>query len=127
MHNAIKYSGENSNIIVNISANESNIFFSIKDNGIGIPKNEQNLIFNRFFRAKNALYYPGTGIGLNIVKGYINNLNGNISFEDVKAECDELMEKSKAREKELIDLVRKHRDETRKEQSALFVKLRDLL
>ena len=84
MDNAIKYSGENSNIIVNISANESNIFFSIKDNGIGIPKNEQNLIFNRFFRAKNALYYPGTGIGLNIVKGYINNLNGNISFKSTE-------------------------------------------
>jgi len=84
LHNAIKYSGENSNIIVNISANESNIFFSIKDNGIGIPKNEQNLIFNRFFRAKNALYYPGTGIGLNIVKGYINNLNGNISFKSTE-------------------------------------------
>jgi len=84
LHNAIKYSGENSNIIVNISANEANIYFSIKDNGIGIPKNEQNLIFNRFFRAKNALYYPGTGIGLNIVKGYINNLNGNISFKSTE-------------------------------------------
>lgn len=84
LQNAIKYSSENSNIIVNISANEANIYFSIKDNGIGIPKNEQNLIFNRFFRAKNALYYPGTGIGLNIVKGYINNLNGNISFKSTE-------------------------------------------
>jgi len=84
LQNAIKYSSENSNIKVNISANEANIYFSIKDNGIGIPKNEQNLIFNRFFRAKNALYYPGTGIGLNIVKGYINNLNGNISFKSTE-------------------------------------------
>lgn len=57
---------------------------SIKDNGIGIPLNEQNLIFNRFFRAKNALYYPGTGIGLNIVKGYVDSLKGTISFKSTE-------------------------------------------
>lgn len=84
LHNAIKYSKERSNIEVEISTNTKNIYFQVKDNGIGIPKNEQNLIFNRFFRAKNALYFPGTGIGLNIVKGYINNLNGNISFKSVE-------------------------------------------
>jgi hypothetical protein len=84
LYNAIKYSNESSNIEVKISTNETNIYFSVKDNGIGIPKNEQNLIFNRFFRAKNAMYFPGTGIGLNIVKGYINNLNGNISFKSIE-------------------------------------------
>jgi len=80
LYNAIKYSNKNSIIKIAIRTNADHIYFSVKDNGIGIPKNEQNLIFNRFFRAKNALYYPGTGIGLNISKGYINNLNGNISF-----------------------------------------------
>jgi len=81
LYNAIKYSNETSTIEITIGANIDHIYFNVKDNGIGIPKNEQNLIFNRFFRAKNALYYPGTGIGLNISKGYINNLNGHISFE----------------------------------------------
>jgi hypothetical protein len=84
LNNAIKYSNENGIIKVDITSNKKNIYFSVEDQGIGIPVNEQNLIFNRFFRAKNALYYPGTGIGLNIVKGYIQNLNGTISFESVE-------------------------------------------
>ena len=81
LYNAIKYTNEDGSIKVEIKSNKKNIYFTIEDNGIGIPINEQNLIFTRFFRAKNALYYPGTGIGLNIVKGYIQNLNGSISFE----------------------------------------------
>jgi PAS domain S-box-containing protein len=81
LSNAIKYSAENGRITVKINCDKFNIYFSIEDNGIGIPKNEKKLIFNRFFRAKNALYLPGTGIGLNIVKGYIKSLKGSISFE----------------------------------------------
>jgi len=84
LYNAIKYSNEDGTIKVEIKSNKKNIYFTIEDNGIGIPINEQNLIFTRFFRAKNALYYPGTGIGLNIVKGYIQNLNGSISFESTE-------------------------------------------
>ena len=80
LSNAIKYSAEDGIIQVIIKCKKTAIYFSVKDNGIGIPKNEQPLIFNRFFRAKNALCFPGTGIGLNIVKGYINRLNGTISF-----------------------------------------------
>jgi len=82
--NAIKYSNENDKIEVTISTNNLNIYINVKDSGIGIPENEQNLIFQRFFRAKNALFFPGTGIGLNIVKGYVQNLNGSISFESVE-------------------------------------------
>jgi hypothetical protein len=86
LSNAIKYSAENGKIQVIINCNKSNIYFSIEDNGIGIPENEQNLIFNRFFRAKNVMYFPGTGIGLNIVEGYIQKLNGTISFESKENE-----------------------------------------
>ena len=81
LHNAIKYSKDNGHITVEIKCNSNNIYFNVKDDGIGIPEDEQNLIFNRFFRAKNALYFPGTGVGLNIVKGYVNSLNGTISFQ----------------------------------------------
>jgi PAS domain S-box-containing protein len=84
LYNAIKYSKDKGHITVEFKCNSENIFFSVEDNGIGIPKDEQNLIFNRFFRAKNASYYPGTGVGLNIVKGYVNSLNGNISFESIE-------------------------------------------
>lgn len=84
LYNAIKYSDEDGKINVKISTDKNNIYLNIKDNGIGIPENEQNLIFNRFFRAKNAVYYPGTGIGLNIVKGYITSLKGSISFKSTE-------------------------------------------
>ena len=84
LYNAIKYSGEGGKVKVEIGVNNKAIYFSVKDNGIGIPGNEQHLIFNRFFRAKNAVFYSGTGIGLNIVKGYIDKLKGDISFESVE-------------------------------------------
>ena len=81
LNNALKYSPEGSLIELTTQISGNFILIQIADNGIGIPKNEQNLIFKRFFRAKNALYYPGTGIGLNIVQGYVRSLKGNISFE----------------------------------------------
>lgn len=81
LSNAIKYSGENQDIefISEITDNELSI--QVKDYGIGIPKVEQNNIFNRFFRAQNATNIKGTGLGLNIVKSYIDLLDGNITFE----------------------------------------------
>jgi len=83
-NNAIKYSKVNGIIEVEIDEKNSSLFFKIKDNGIGIPKNEQEFIFKRFFRAKNAVFLPGTGIGLNIVKGYIDKLGGAIEFESIE-------------------------------------------
>ena len=82
LYNAIKYSEED--IQIEIDADTKNIKFKIEDKGIGIPENEQNLIFQRLFRAKNAVYFPGTGIGLNIVKGYVEKLKGTISFESIE-------------------------------------------
>jgi hypothetical protein len=84
LYNSIKYSGENGIVKVTLSSSNSHIIFTVEDDGIGIPKDEQSLIFNRFFRAKNVLYYPGTGNGLNIVKGYVSNLNGKISFKSTE-------------------------------------------
>ncbi len=86
LYNAIKFSKENSEIFVKIYSSDSDLHISVKDAGIGIPKTEQGLIFTRFFRAKNAIYYPGTGIGLNIIKGYINRFNGDIKFSSVENE-----------------------------------------
>ncbi|TYA92307.1 PAS domain-containing sensor histidine kinase [Seonamhaeicola marinus] len=80
VHNAIKYSPENSNIDIKIEQGESYTRFEVKDSGIGIPAADQKQIFNRYFRAENALLSQGTGIGLNIVKSHLNNLGGNVSF-----------------------------------------------
>ena len=78
--NASKYSEANQNILLKCSKNESEFVFSIKDEGIGIPKDDHKHLFDRFFRASNAANIQGTGLGLNIVKRYVNLLNGTISF-----------------------------------------------
>ncbi|WP_100612614.1 PAS domain-containing sensor histidine kinase [Confluentibacter lentus] len=80
VHNAIKYSSENTLVDIQINQNYKTTTFKIKDNGIGIPINDQKNIFNRYFRAENALLTQGTGIGLNIVKSHLENLGGSISF-----------------------------------------------
>lgn len=84
VNNAIKYSSENTIIDISITQDDSTTTIQIKDNGIGIPEKEQKNIFNRYFRAENALLVQGTGIGLNIVKNHLENLNGSISFESVE-------------------------------------------
>ncbi|TPV33489.1 PAS domain S-box protein [Paucihalobacter ruber] len=84
INNAIKYSGENQSIDIVIKQDKSITSFTIIDHGIGIPESEQKNIFNRYFRAENALNVQGTGIGLNIVKSHIENLGGTIAFESVE-------------------------------------------
>ncbi len=81
IHNAIKYSPENTTIHLKVSQKGQSIIFKVIDEGRGIPKKDQKHIFNRYFRAENAINDQGTGIGLNIVKGHLENLNGAISFE----------------------------------------------
>lgn len=78
--NAIKYSPENTVIKFEVSIKDENIVFEIKDRGRGIPEKDQKHIFERYFRAENALLDQGTGIGLNIAKAHLENLNGSINF-----------------------------------------------
>ncbi len=84
LHNAIKYSPEDTEIDIQIDVNHKDIHFHVIDKGIGIPKEDQKYIFNRYFRADNVLLTQGTGIGLNIVKSHVENLGGNISFKSVE-------------------------------------------
>ena len=84
IYNAIKYSPENADIDIEVSKKANNLTFKITDKGVGIPKNDQKFIFNRYFRAENVLNIQGTGIGLNIVKTHLENLGGTISFESLE-------------------------------------------
>lgn len=81
MNNAIKYSKEDTSITLKIEKDETYLYFKITDEGIGIPAKDQEHIFERYFRAENALLNQGTGIGLNIIKVHLENLGGHISFE----------------------------------------------
>ena len=83
LNNAIKYSPENTEIDFKISFKKAIIIFEIKDQGIGIPQKDQKHIFNRYFRAENALTNQGTGIGLNIVKTHLESLGGTIKFTSI--------------------------------------------
>lgn len=81
VNNALKYSPENTTIDIGVKQDVSETTFLISDEGIGIPENDQKNIFNRYFRAENALLTQGTGIGLNIVKTHLENLGGTIKFK----------------------------------------------
>ncbi|AYN01835.1 PAS domain-containing sensor histidine kinase [Chryseobacterium sp. 3008163] len=84
--NAIKYSGEHTLIEFFSEVNEEQYVFSIKDNGLGIPEEDQPFLFQPFFRAHNTGNIPGTGLGLNIVLRYVNLMNGSIKYESRSGE-----------------------------------------
>lgn len=79
--NAIKFSPENKSIDVFTNVTAKEIIIKVTDHGIGIPKEEQVHLFERFFRAKNVTNIQGTGLGLNIVAKYLEAMNGRIEFE----------------------------------------------
>jgi len=78
--NASKYSEPNKNIFLTWSQTDGVLEISVQDEGIGIPEEDQKHLFEQFFRASNAGNIQGTGLGLNIVKRYVDLLNGTISF-----------------------------------------------
>lgn len=79
--NAIKYSPEGSEVRMLGRVQGDRLQVSVHDQGIGIPDGEQLLLFQRFFRAKNATNIQGTGLGLTIVQKYLDLMGGDISFE----------------------------------------------
>lgn len=82
--NASRYTPEKGNIELELSLFDKDfVLFKVKDNGIGIPEDEQTKIFRKFARASNAIRYEanGTGLGLYIVKSLINMVCGKIWFE----------------------------------------------
>lgn len=85
LDNAIKYSKPFSEIDLKLISDKKNLKFSIKDSGIGISKEDQPKIFERFFRCDNARdrNVKGTGLGLNIALNIVENYKGNI---EVKSE-----------------------------------------
>ncbi len=79
--NAIKFSPEGGIIDVNSSIEDSKFKISVQDHGIGISKEDQKHLFERFFRGHNATHIQGTGLGLSIIAKYAELMNGTIDFE----------------------------------------------
>lgn len=79
--NAIKFSPGGGTIMITSEVEKDSVTISVKDEGIGISKEAQKHLFQRFFRADNAMHIPGTGLGLNIVAKYTELMHGTIKLE----------------------------------------------
>lgn len=87
--NAIKYSGDDTCIEFTSCVDAGGITIAVKDNGIGIPEEEQKHLFEAFFRAQNTGNIPGTGLGLNIAARYAGLMGGTISCKSALNEGTE--------------------------------------
>ncbi len=79
--NAIKYSGDEALIEFHTEITNKHCIISVKDNGIGIPEEDQKYLFGAFFRAHNTGSILGTGLGLNIVARHVELMHGTVTFE----------------------------------------------
>jgi len=85
LDNAIRYMGKKGKVKINLKKIEKKILFEIRDNGIGIPPEDQTYIFQKFFRSESR-GKGGTGLGLFITKSIIEKLGGKIWFDSKEGE-----------------------------------------
>ncbi len=78
--NAIKYSLPNTQVTLELTVTETEVILSVQDAGIGIPAEDQERLFEFFYRATNVARIPGTGLGLSIVKKCVDLHGGEIAF-----------------------------------------------
>lgn len=80
--NAVRYSKKNGKIMIKVYISKNYVMTEVKDNGIGVPKGEQKRVFDKFFRASNALKKEtdGNGLGLYLSKTIVESSGGKIGF-----------------------------------------------
>lgn len=81
LSNAIKYSGENSVVTLRAACNAGQLTLAVQDQGVGISPEDQEHLFERFFRARNVTTVPGTGLGLYIIAKYLELMRGTIALQ----------------------------------------------
>jgi len=90
LSNAFKYSLDGSNPRLKIDFRKKDVLLCVEDDGIGIPKAEQDQLFHSFFRAENAMNFEGTGLGLVIVKQFIEMHGGEVSINSEEGKGTEV-------------------------------------
>ena len=85
LSNAIKFTPRGGNVTVAVSCDGEHIVIRLTDTGMGIPANELDQLFSRFFRASTATRaaVPGVGLGLTITKAIIDAHGGDLDVESV--------------------------------------------
>jgi signal transduction histidine kinase len=83
LENAIKYTPENKMVTITAVRRDDQIKVDFKDMGIGISEKDLPYIFDRFYRCDQSRPNDGVGLGLSLVKAYIESLNGSIDVESV--------------------------------------------
>jgi two-component system sensor histidine kinase KdpD len=81
IHNALLHTPENTTISIEVSYSETLLIITISDDGPGFPENEIDLVFGKFYRLENASS-GGIGLGLSIVKGITEAMNGRVFIEN---------------------------------------------
>ena len=83
LDNAVRYTRNRGKIDIGLSQKGKNLYFEIKDNGVGIPQEDSKYIFQKFFRSQNVLKEQtnGSGLGLYIAKSIIDKAGGKIGFK----------------------------------------------
>ena len=89
--NAIKYSPENKPILILTQVANDTITLSVKDDGMGITEEGKKHLFERFYRAANAGNIQGTGLGLHIVKRYVDMVQGTITVKSEEGKGTEFI------------------------------------
>ena len=93
MDNAIKYTPEDGQISVSLREEDGNVVWRVRDNGIGIPEEDQEHIFERFYRVDKARGREtgGTGLGLSIVKQMVRMHDGTITVRSTPGKGSEFV------------------------------------
>ena len=84
--NAVKYTTSGGKVEIVVYSKDNFLVFEVKDNGVGIPEEQMDRVFNKFFRSDNAVKYQteGTGLGLYIAKNIVEQSGGRIWFQSIE-------------------------------------------
>lgn len=108
IHNAIKFTPAGGTLYLRAWREKNTVYVALRDTGIGIPENEQNRLFERFYKSDKARRSEGTGLGLAIAQNIVRLHGGRISVESTLGEGSEFTFTLPMKRKKAAKRARKH-------------------